>query len=81
MSEYYLCIVLWIVFGFANATLWKLEVFHYYNSIWCVVATTVMLTCCWIISWQAMLTITIVCTVAAIWILMNFKKFIDKYMD
>ncbi len=82
MSEYYLCVVLYMGYMIANAILWRVGVFHKDNLTLPGSACTVMTTCCFIICWQAMLLVMVVTFVTGIVIAINptqMKQHLNDY--
>ena len=80
MSEYYLCVVLYIGYIIANAILWRLGVFEEDKPLLPTIAWTVMTTCCCIICWQALLLVIGVLWVAGLTIVINVK-YIKEHLN
>ena len=80
MSEYYLCVVLYIGYMIANAILWRVGVFEERKPTLPTIAWTVMTTCCFIICWEAMLLVIVMLWVAGIVIAIN-AKYIKEHLN
>ena len=75
MSEYYLCVVLYIGYLIANAILFRVGVFQQDKPTLPTIAWTVMTTCCFIICWEAMLLVLGMIWVVGLTVVINAKAY------